>query len=266
MNHKQQSTWRLSANLGFLWHDLPLLDRLQCAHDAGFQGVEMHWPYDVSPTQVAKVCRDLNLTLLSVNTPQGNQATGDLGLAAQVGRQAEFRQSFQKTLDWARQANASMIHVLPGRSGEAEQSHDCFVENLCWASDLIQGEEMTLLLEAMNPYDRPDYFYHTQEAAYSMIEACGRDNIRLMFDVYHVGMGQGNVLNRLRALMPQIGHIQIASVPERQAPDRGEIRYEAVFEALTLLEYRGWVGCEYRAQENVQQEVQRWTQALDVSL
>ena len=86
-----------------------------------------------------------------------------------------------------------------------------------------------------------------------------------MFDVYHVGVGEGDILTRLQRHMPVIGHVQIAAVPSRAEPDEGEIAYGAVFAALDRLGYDGWVGCEYRPRGGTDEGL-RWTASLGVSL
>ncbi len=67
-----------------------------------------------------------------------------------------------------------------------------------------------------------------------------------MFDVYHVGVSEGDIITRLGRHMPRTGHIQIAAVPSRAEPDEGEIAYPAVFRAIERLGYAGWIGCEYK--------------------
>jgi hydroxypyruvate isomerase len=74
----------------------------------------------------------------------------------------------------------------------------------------------------------------------------GRANVKIMFDVYHVGVAEGDVLTKLRKFIPQIGHVQIAAVPSRAEPDEGEINYPVIYAELDKLGYSGWVGAEYK--------------------
>lgn len=254
---------RLSANLGFLWNERPLMDRVRAAARAGFRGIELHWPYDTVAADVRQACHDLGLTLLSINTPQGDTSRGEAGLGAQVGREQDFQATFQTALNWALQSGARMIHVLPGLADphHGQAARDCFVGNLQWAADLAREHEVTLLLEALNPRDKPGYFYHRVGEADSIRRATGRDNVKLMFDVYHVGVTEGDILNKLSALLPHIGHIQIAAVPSRAEPDEGEVRYEAVFSHLASLGYSGWVGCEYKPRRDPESGL-AWVTAL----
>jgi len=235
-----------------MWSALPLLERIEAAAAAGFKAVELHWPYDTAAHLVREHCQRHGLQLLSVNTPVGERPK-DGGLAGQIDRQAEFKTAFEQTLRWANESGASMIHVLPGSAtpGDPAQAKQVFLDNLAWASDLAAAAQITLLLEAINGRDKPGYFYHQQAESMAIIEALqaqhpSATNIKLMFDVYHVGVAEGDVLKKLERYLPHIGHVQIASVPHRREPDEGEIRFEAVFQALVDLGYDGWIGCEYR--------------------
>lgn len=257
----------LSANLGFLWAQLPLVQRIERAAAAGFKAVELHWPYDTPAADVRAACDAQGLTLLSVNTPQGDVAAGDAGLAAQVGREAEFRSAFELSLTWALEAGASKIHVLPGMANttKPEAARQTFVTNLQWAADLAAQDGVTILLEALNHRDKPGYFYHTQADSNSIRAQADRANIKLMFDVYHVGVTEGDVLVKLEHYLPVIGHIQIAAVPSRREPDEGEIRYEAVFKRLQELGFSGWIGCEYKPRDEVEEGLS-WVQAMGLHL
>lgn len=245
---------RFSANLGFLWAQLPLLERIERAAASRFKAIELHWPYDVPASAVRDVCATHGLTLLAANAPIGNSQLGESGLAALPGRESDFRQSFEMSLDWCVEAGASAIHVLPGIVSPAhrEQATHTLVSNLQWAADLASKQGMTILLEAINQRDKPGYFYSTQAASNAIREKCGRENIKLMFDVYHVGVAEGDILTKLAYYLPHIGHIQIAAVPSRAEPDGGEVAYQVVFERIASLGYQGWIGCEYKPRASVE--------------
>jgi hydroxypyruvate isomerase len=234
---------RLSANLGFLWPDRPLPDRIAAAANAGFRAVELHWPYDVPAAEVAAACKAHRLKLLALNTAKGSSPE-DFGLAALPGREAEFAVAFAQARDYARVARATAIHVMAGVCPDTAESEAVLVANLRASADT--APDLTLLLEPINPHDKPGYFYHRVERAAEIMARVGRRNLRLMFDVYHVGVGQGDVIRRLETHLPLIAHVQVAAVPSRAEPDEGEIGYRAIFATLERLGYRGWVGCEYR--------------------
>lgn len=245
---------RLSANLGFLWAHLPLLERIEHAAANQFKAIELHWPYDTPAREVRAACQRLGLTLLAANAPIGDAKIGESGLAALPGRSEEFKHSFDLSLAWCVEAGASAIHVLPGivPTEQHALAHRTFVENLQWAADLARDKNITILLEAINQRDKPGYFYSTQAQSNAIREQCARQNIKLMFDVYHVGVAEGDIMTKLALYMPHIGHIQIAAVPSRAEPDEGEIDYPAVLARIESLGYSGWIGCEYKPRASVE--------------
>jgi hydroxypyruvate isomerase len=238
---------RFSANLGFLWPDRPLLERVDAAAKAGFKAIELHWPYDVPAADLKARAEHHGLAILALNTPVGTY-DGDFGLAAVPGREEEFRQGFGQALDYARAAGIPAIHVMAGIVPPARQAAAgaTFLANLREVAPLAEQAGVTLLLEPINRKDRPGYFYDRIDEAARIIEAIGSPALRIMFDCYHVGITEGHVLARLEAVLPLIGHIQIAAVPSRAEPDEGDLDYRAVFAAIDRLGYRGWVGAEYR--------------------
>jgi 2-dehydrotetronate isomerase len=256
-----------SANLGFLWPDLPLLDRVRTASDAGFRAVELHWPYVTPADELRQCLTDAGVELLGVNTPVGIADNGDFGLAAQPGREEEFRNGFRDTLDYARRAGANSIHVMAGLATPERkaQARDVLVENLARAAS--DAPDMMLLLEPINQRDKPGYFYSTMAEAAEIIAATGAGNIRLMFDCYHVGVTSGadDVIPRFEEHLDRIGHVQIAAVDSRAEPDEGDLDYGTVFSALERLGYEGWVGCEYRPRGDTCEGL-GWLKALGVEL
>ncbi|MFC5586820.1 hydroxypyruvate isomerase family protein [Nitratireductor kimnyeongensis] len=258
-------TLRFSANLGFLWPDRPLIQRIEAAARAGFKAVEMHWPYDVDAAKVWECCSANGCELLGVNTPLGNAEKGDFGLGAQAGREAEFRDTFVRSADYAREAGASSIHVMAGvvSPDVRERAKAVFIENLAFAVEA--AADLTLLLEPINQRDKPGYFYSDISTAADIIAEVGASNVRIMFDVYHVAVSEGDVLTRVQRHLPQIGHVQIAAVPSRCEPDEGEIAYGAIFTALERLGYSGWIGCEYKPRAGTDEGL-GWLDALGVSL
>jgi hydroxypyruvate isomerase len=258
---------RFSANLGFLWPDLPLLDRIEAAADAGFRAIELHWPYDVPAEAVWQGCNRRGLALLGLNTPLGDVARGDFGLAAVPGREAEFRAGFDTALAYALASGASAIHAMAGvvPADEGEKAKAVFRRNVGEAADKAARHGLTVLLEAINPRDKPGYFYSTLGEVADLMRDVDRPNVRMMFDVYHVGVSEGDILTKLERYLPIVGHVQIAAVPSRAEPDEGEVAYRAIFEALDRLGYVGWVGCEYKPHGSTNEGL-RWTKSLGVTL
>ncbi|MGB7240660.1 MAG: TIM barrel protein [Sulfitobacter sp.] len=232
-----------SANLGFLWAGRPLPDAIRAAKAAGFVAVECHWPYDTPAPEVKAALVETGLPMLGLNTVRGNVDAGENGLAALPGREDEARAAIDQAVTYARAIGAKAVHVMAGfAQGPAAEAS--FVANLTYACS--RAPDLTILIEPLNRHDAPGYFLANTETACAIIERVGASNLKLMFDCYHVGRTEGDLLTRLKNLGDLIGHIQFASVPDRGAPDHGEINYPWLFAQIDKLGWGMPLGAEYK--------------------
>ena len=234
---------RFSANLGFLYTELSLPDAIRAAAFAGFDAVECHWPSDVPAGDVRTALDEAGLPMLGLNTVRGDE--GENGLSALVGREEDARAAIDQAIDYASKVKASNIHVMAGFANGAD-AHACFVNNLEYACMKAAPHSLMILIEPLNHNDAPGYFLQTTAQAKDIIDTVKADNIKLMFDCYHVHIMEGDLILRLQELMPVIGHIQFASVPARAEPDQGEVNYAHIFETLCALGYDAPLGAEYK--------------------
>ena len=236
---------KFSANLGFLWTDRPLPEAIRAAKGAGFDAVECHWPYDVPPSETLAALEATGLRMLGINTRRGNTDAGENGLSAIPGREAEARAAIDEAISYAVAIGTPNIHVLAGFA-HGNGALQTFCGNLTYACAKAARHEITILIEPLNPYDAPGYFLNHTEQAKDIIDQVGEANLKLMFDCYHVQMIEGDLTHRIETLLPIIGHIQFASVPDRGPPDRGEVNYDHIFRVLADLGYTAPLGAEYK--------------------
>lgn len=236
---------RFSANLGFLWTDLTLPDAIHAAKAAGFGAVECHWPYGTPAADVSAALDDTGLQMLGLNTARGDVSVGENGLAALPGRVEDAQAAIDQAITYAREIGCKAVHVMAGFSSGTD-AHDTFVANLAYASEQALQHGITILIEPLNRYDAPGYFLTTTAQAIDVIDAAGAPNLKLMFDCYHVQLMEGDLTHRLENLLPRIGHIQFASVPDRGPPDAGEINFAHVFDVIASLGYTAPLGAEYK--------------------
>lgn len=236
---------KFSANLGFLWADRPLPDAIRAASAAGFDAVECHWPYDCPAAQIRAALDETGLAMLGLNTRRGHVAAGENGLAALPGREADARAGIDEAIAYAAATGTRAVHVMAGFSG-GPRAHAAFCVNLSYACARAAPHGITILIEPLNHYDAPGYFLTASGQAAAIIHELGHANLRLMFDCYHLQIMEGDVTRRLARLMPVIGHVQIASVPDRGPPDHGELDYGFVFAELDRLGWDNPVGAEYK--------------------
>jgi hydroxypyruvate isomerase len=235
---------RFAANLGYLFTERPLIERFAAAAAAGFAAVELQFPYDVAPARVKAELARHGLAALGVNTPLDPQ----YGLAALPGREREFDAAFMRALDYVASIGGTAIHCMSGvvPVDQRPAAETVFVKNLTRAAALAARQNITVLIEPINPRDRAGYFLSRLEHAAAIVQKVGAPNLRIQFDVYHVQIVGGDLIKRLEAHLPLVGHVQIAAVPSRREPDEGEVNFAEIFAALDRLGYAGWIGCEYR--------------------
>ncbi|WP_281826535.1 hydroxypyruvate isomerase family protein [Jannaschia rubra] len=230
---------KFSANLGFLWTDLPLPDAVRAAHAAGFDAVEFHWPYDTPAADLRAALEETGLPALGINTVRGE---GN-GLSALPDRVEEARAAIDQAITYAREIGAVAVHVMAGFS-EGEAARDAFVGNLRHACDA--APDLTVLIEPLNRHDAPGYFLSTSAQARDIIATVDRPNVKLMFDCYHLQIMGGDLTRQLRDCLPVTGHIQFASVPDRGPPNGGELSYDHVFAEIARLGWEAPLGAEYK--------------------
>lgn len=233
---------KFSANLGFLWAELPLPAAIRAAHKAGFDAVECHWPYDTPPAEVRDALAETGLPMLGLNTRRGPEGT--FGLSALPGRAAEARAAVDEALDYAAAVGAQAVHVLAGRA-EGPAAQEAFLRTLSYARAQAPAE-MMLLIEPLNPYDAPGYFLNTTEQAIALLQTLDAQSVKLMFDAYHVARTEGDPIPRLNACLPFIGHIQFAGVPDRGPPHLGTGDHARFFAEVARLGWRRPLGAEYK--------------------
>lgn len=236
---------KFSANLGFLWKELSLAYAIRAAKEAGFSAVECHFPYEEDAEEVKSALKETGFVMLGLNTRRGDVENGDNGLSAIPDRVQEARAAIDEAIAYASKISAQNVHVMAGFADGAD-AHQTFVQNLTYACETAHKHNIQILIEPLNHYDAPGYFLKTTDQALNIINQVNQPNLKLMFDCYHVQLMEGDLTNRFKALKPHIGHVQFASVPDRGAPDHGEVNYDHIFQVILAEGYSAPLGAEYK--------------------
>ncbi len=242
-----------SANISILFTEAPFIERFALAAKHGFGAVECWFPYDHSTHALRDQLERHRLGLIGINTAPGDTSKGDWGLAVDPSRKAAFVASVEQAIDYASALDCACIHVMAGIMPQDKSEGQCesiYLERVALAADLAKRANKTVLIEALNAFDRPRYFLSRQSQAARIVGLLNRENVKMMFDVYHAQMTEGNLIATLNTHIAMIGHIQIADVPGRHEPGSGEINFPNVMRAIAESGYAGWIGCEYRPKMN----------------
>ncbi|MEY4013192.1 MAG: hypothetical protein RLZZ290_56 [Pseudomonadota bacterium] len=246
---------RLSANLSFLWPDLPVLERFAAARRAGFDAVELLFPYDQSLAVLSELLDGHGLQMVLINAPAGDWSRGDRGFAAQPGQEAAFRLSIHQALEVADALDVGCIHVMSGHmksGGEAlsESQEQVLMRNLQWAGDQARAAGRRISIEPLNAVDMPGYFLSHIDQALRILDDLNHPSVGLQFDFYHQQRSRGEIMLSLDRARSRLFHVQIAGAPDRREPDRGELNHLRVLGHLDQIGYSGFVGCEYRPSQD----------------
>ncbi len=239
MNPVQAKRYEFSANTGYLWTELPFLDRIRQAAAHGFDAVEFH--DEARRTDR----RELKEVLAQTALPVGGinvRMEETFGCAAIPGQGDQAKRDVDEAIEVAEDIDADAIHVLAGlASGPAARA--AFLKTLRHA---LCHTDRTILIEPVCAEQLPGYFLRTIEQAAKVISDIGHPRLKIMFDCYHVLRESGDLMASFSKHADNIGHVQIAAAEGRAEPFRGEIDYGDLLPAMRSCGYAGRFGCEYR--------------------
>ena len=240
---------KLAANLSLLFPQLPFAERFAAAAQAGFRYVEYQLPYSFgSAPEIAGRARAAGVEVVLHNLPAGDAAKGDRGIGCQPGRVSEFREGVEQAIEYAKAAGCPRLNALAGIAPPGtprEKLRETLIENLRYAAGKLKAAGLTLLTEPANTRTIPGFFLTTSKDGIAVIDAAGADNLMLQYDIFHMQIMEGDLAKTIERLLPRIGHMQLADVPDRHEPGSGEINYGWLLPEIDRLGYRGWIGCEY---------------------
>ena len=236
---------KIAANISMLFREVATLDRFQAAHAAGFDGVEMQFPYAESPNELARAAQAAGLPIVLINAPVSRQYP--FGLAGRPEMRDSFRSQLTQISEYAEALDVRFVHVLAGPVYSIDERESCcrtYAENLLLAADALAPRGVGVLVEALNAHDVPNYLVGTLADAESLLDRC-RQRVALQFDLYHVArMGLDPVVE-LKRCMPFVRHVQFADAPGRHEPGTGSVEFDSVLEVLNAGGYGGWLSAEY---------------------
>ncbi len=257
---------RFAANLSMMYAELSFLDRFEAAAADGFEAVEFLFPYEHEAQKLAHCLAGSGLKQVLFNSPPGDWAAGERGLACIPGREDEFRRGIESALQYSKALQCPRLHVLAGcrpAGLSMDKLRTTYVANIRAAAEMAAPAGVTVMIEPINTRDIPGFFLNRQEDAHALVAEIGADNVAVQMDLYHCQIVEGDVAMKIRKWLPtgRVGHFQIAGVPERHEPDVGELNYEYLFgvidEVSAQCGWEGWVGCEYRPARGTAPEATR---------
>ncbi|GHD74617.1 hydroxypyruvate isomerase family protein [Vogesella fluminis] len=240
---------RFAANLSLLFTELPLPARFAAAAAAGFDAVEIQFPYDYPAPLLRTAADAAAVDIILINLPAGDLMAGGYGLASHPARTAPFRAALAEGERYAQLLGVRMVNVLAGRfdpQQDAAQTRQTLAANLALAGERLAMHGIHVTCEAINNLDMPGFVASTPAELAAVLAEAAHPNVSMQLDLYHLARMQLELAGTLAQYLPQTAHIQFADCPGRHEPGTGTLPLAQIFALLDELGYTGWCAAEYR--------------------
>jgi len=248
---------KLSVRVEAVLRGLALPEALERIAEAGYQGFEFGDWRAQDPHKINPAARRLGLECVCL---VGNRGVNPKGMGLCDPREREgFLAEIRASLEAAQRFETRMIVVLTGYRVPVlsrAQQEASIVEGLKRAAGFAARAGVTLIVEPINTLapveplnpggdNHADYFLDTTAQAVTILRKVDSPFVRILYDLYHAQIMEGNLTETIRAHNSMFGHIHVADVPGRHEPGTGEIRFEHVFQTIAASGYQGYIGMEY---------------------
>ncbi len=157
--------------------------------------------------------------------------------------------ALKRSVEVAHELDCKRMLVTTGNEIEGiprERQHQSIVDGLKVAAEIVEKAGITLCLEPLNILvNHRGYYLYTSAEGFQIIDEVGSPNVRLLYDIYHQQITEGNLIATITANIDKIQHFHVADVPGRHEPGTGEINYRNVFKSISESGYDGFVGLEF---------------------
>jgi hydroxypyruvate isomerase len=242
---------KASVCIEMIYTEYPFLERIEKAAEAGFDAVEF-WDWDNKDLPAIKgAAHEAGLGIAAF---QGNLG----GTLINPEHRERLISGLRQSLEKGREMKTGGLILLTDELGEdhsvrfrfpglsEEAKHQSVLDGLKMLAPLAEKAGMTLLLEPLNIYvDHAGFYLHHSAVAFDLVRAVGSPRIQVLFDIYHMQVMEGNIIQTMTSNIDLIGHVHVADVPGRHEPGTGELYYPNIFKALREAGYSGYVGFEF---------------------
>ncbi|MEE2886082.1 MAG: TIM barrel protein [Planctomycetota bacterium] len=237
--------WRMRYAPRLDWGPGSLIERVERVASYGFTGVEFNW----LARRKMKEITDLRKRMDQLDVKMGIFVANGNGrrLTSPEGRGA-FLKDLDHSIEVHKVIGNNFCTTLTGnvlKGVPRAQQKQALIDNLKAAADKLEGSGLTLVVEPLNPLNHRGYFLVTSPESNEVMKAVGSKHVKILFDIYHQQISEGNLIHNIRKYWDEIAYFQVGDVPGRREPLTGEINYRNVFKAIYDKGYRGFLGMEH---------------------
>lgn len=240
-----------SACIDMLFSEHEVYDRPALARQSGVDAVEF-WKWSNKNLSLLK--QKIKENKLGVSIFNLDSADEELSYALSrgilnAGREEELAAALKETAPVYHELHASGIILLVGEtlSLPKEEQVRNVMKCLQTAARVAEQEDLQLVVEALNDIDRPNYFLPRAGELFDLVRQINSPRVKVLLDLYHEQMMEGDLFSVIRNNIDLIGHIHIADVPGRHQPGTGTVPYGDLLALLEELNYEGYCGFEFRS-------------------
>lgn len=215
-------------------------DAVRCIAHYGFHAAELWGWQDLDLSESREILTENHVTLAAMCTTEFRMTDAKY--------RKDWLMGLEKSVKAAEKLSALMLisQVGPDTGEAREAQHENIVRCLTEAGEILEGSGVTLLIEPLNTYvDHPGYYLTSAQEGAEIVREAGRKEVRLLFDIYHQQIMEGNLIPNITSCIDVIGHFHAAGHPGRHELEQGETDYRNVFAAIGRLPYEGYIGLEY---------------------
>jgi hydroxypyruvate isomerase len=245
---KRKYKLRYAPHLSILAKELTIPQRLELIAEHGFDATEYNGLLNHPLNEVEEIRKKMDSLGIEMGIFVANPGGWSKAGLVDPKQRDNFLAEIKKTIEYHKVIGNKSVTTLtgpalPGVSRSAQRRSA--IEGLKRAAELLEKTDLALVVEPLNHIDHPGFFMtHSDELA-EIIAAVNSKNARMLFDLYHLQITEGNLINNFRAHVDLIGYVQTGDVPGRKEPGTGEVNYRNVFKAIYDAGYRGIIGMEH---------------------
>jgi hydroxypyruvate isomerase len=225
------------------------LDQIRFMADQGFRAMFDNGLMNRSVAEQEAIARETSRLGMEIGP---FVAYADFSVKSFVTRDATVRDMMAGKLttavDTARRTNAKTTLVVPGRFDESldwDYQTANVIENLKWCAGLCEPAGLMIVIEPLNPKDHPGLFLTRMSQAYQIVRAVGSPACKIVEDIYHQQITEGNIIPNMDACWDQIGAFHCGDTPGRDEPGTGELNYRSIFKHMQSKGYAGVICMEH---------------------
>jgi hydroxypyruvate isomerase len=250
-----------------VFDDLPIMERPARIADAGFKAVELWFPELHEGCECPKLKAICDKAGLKINNMVANSPDGEIGGSLTNPQDREqYLKRVESSLKSCNELGAPMMITCTGNVQPTltpEVQRQSMVDSLKAAGDLAAKASVTLVLEPLNSLvDHHGYFLDDPDEAADIVRKVNHPNVGLLYDVYHMQIMRGHVIETIKANIDVIEHFHSAGVPGRHELDSGELDYPRIVQAIADMGYKGCFGLEYFPAEESAASLKRMRKLL----